>query len=118
MGTSGVAAMLEFPTWKKVWLWGLTLLAVYAALPSLLSATSVRWPDMLPNPTVNLGLDLAGGSHILLEADPSQVAAQRLENMEETVRSALRSAEPRIRAGRFFHPRRPVELPGRQPGRR
>jgi preprotein translocase subunit SecD len=48
---------------------------------------------------VNLGLDLAGGSHILLEAEPSQVAAQRLENMEETVRSVMRQAEPRIRIG-------------------
>ncbi|MGB7407071.1 MAG: protein translocase subunit SecD [Pontixanthobacter sp.] len=93
--------MLDFPTWRKVWLWGLTLLAVYAALPSLLAGTGVRWPDALPNPTVNLGLDLAGGSHILLEADPSQVAAQRLENMEETVRSALKNAEPRVRAGDF-----------------
>ena len=93
--------MLEFPTWKKVWLWGLTLLAVYAALPSLLASTNIRWPDALPNPTVNLGLDLAGGSHILLEADSSQVAAQRLENMEETARAALKNAEPRIRAGDF-----------------
>jgi preprotein translocase subunit SecD len=48
---------------------------------------------------VNLGLDLAGGSHILLEADPGQVAAQRLENMEESVRSEMRRAEPRIRIG-------------------
>ncbi len=91
--------MLEFPRWKKIWLWGLTLLAILAALPSLLSATTIRWPDGLPNPTVNLGLDLAGGSHILLEAETRQVAAQRLENMEEGVRNAMRTAEPRIRIG-------------------
>ncbi|GMN12262.1 protein translocase subunit SecD [Altererythrobacter sp. MTPC7] len=91
--------MLEFPRWKKVWLWGLTLVACLAALPSLLSSTSIGWPEALPDPTVNLGLDLAGGSHILLEAEPDQVAAQRLENMEEGVRSALRDAEPRIRIG-------------------
>lgn len=93
--------MLEFPTWKKVWLWSLTLLAVFAALPSLLSSTSIRWPDALPSPMVNLGLDLAGGSHILLEADPQQVTAQRIENMEESVRTALRNASPRIRVGDF-----------------
>ena len=61
--------------------------------------TSAKWPEALPDPTVNLGLDLAGGSHILLEAEPSQVAAQRLENLEEAVRTALRQAEPRIRIG-------------------
>ena len=91
--------MLEFSTWRKVWLWVVTLLCVAAALPSLLSATSVRWPDFLPDPMVNLGLDLAGGSHILLEADASQVATQRLDNMEENVRNTMRSAEPRIRIG-------------------
>ncbi|WP_370188988.1 protein translocase subunit SecD [Qipengyuania sp.] len=91
--------MLDFPTWRKAWLWLVTALCCLAALPSLLSATSMRWPDALPDPMVNLGLDLAGGSHILLEADSSQVAAQRLENMEENVRNTMRRAEPRIRIG-------------------
>ncbi|ABC62811.1 protein translocase subunit SecD [Erythrobacter litoralis] len=91
--------MLEFPRWKKIWLWAITLAVMLAAVPSLLSTTSIRWPDALPSPTVNLGLDLAGGSHILLEAEASQVRAQRLENMEEAVRNAMRSAEPRIRIG-------------------
>lgn len=91
--------MLDFPTWRKAWLWLVAALCCLAALPSLLSATSIRWPDALPEPMVNLGLDLAGGSHILLEADGAQVAAQRLENMEENVRNTMRSAEPRIRIG-------------------
>lgn len=93
--------MLDFPTWKKIWLWGLTLIAAAAALPTLLASTNIDIPDFLPQPTVNLGLDLAGGSHILLEADPAQVATQRLENMEETVRTTLRGSVPenRIRIG-------------------
>ncbi|MEZ5679979.1 MAG: protein translocase subunit SecD [Erythrobacter sp.] len=91
--------MLDFPTWKKAWLWLITGLACLAALPSLLSMTNVSWPEALPDPMVNLGLDLAGGSHILLEADSRQVAAQRLDNMEENVRGLMRNAEPRIRIG-------------------
>ncbi|MDC0887016.1 protein translocase subunit SecD [Altererythrobacter sp.] len=91
--------MLEFPRWKKIWLWGITLAVMLAAIPSLISSTSIRWPEALPSPTVNLGLDLAGGSHILLEAEASQVEAQRLENMEEAVRGVMRQAEPRIRIG-------------------
>ena len=91
--------MLEFPLWKKIWLWGVTLIAVAAAIPSLYLTTGNEWPASLPSPTVNLGLDLAGGSHLLLEAEADEVAVQRLENMEETVRSEMRKAEPRIRIG-------------------
>ncbi len=91
--------MLDFPLWKKISLWAITLAAVFAALPSLITTTGADWPDALPEPTVNLGLDLAGGSHLLLEAESEEVAAQRLENMEEAVRSAMRQAEPRIRIG-------------------
>ena len=91
--------MLEFPTWKRVWLWALTLVVAAAALPSLFSLANMPWPKSLPEPMVNLGLDLAGGSHILLEANPAQVRAQRLENMEESVRARLKNADPRIRIG-------------------
>ncbi|MXO84924.1 protein translocase subunit SecD [Altererythrobacter aurantiacus] len=91
--------MLDFPTWKKLWLWGLALIAVLAALPSLANLANRAWPEPLPSPTVNLGLDLAGGSHLLLEADPAEVATQRLQNLEETVRTTMRRAEPRIRIG-------------------
>ena len=91
--------MLEFPRWRKIWLWALTLAVVVCAIPSFFSVFGIAYPDELPEPTVNLGLDLAGGSHILLEADPDDVAAQRLQNMEESVRNALRNAEPEIRIG-------------------
>jgi len=89
--------MLDFPLWRRVFLWTVTLFFALSAIPSLLSLSGVRLPEALPSPMVNLGLDLAGGSHILLEADPAQVAAQRMETMEETVRASLRNAEPRIR---------------------
>src|SRR5687768_14506528 len=91
--------MLDFPLWKRVFLWGVTLFFALAAVPSLMSLAGVRLPATLSPPMVNLGLDLAGGSHILLEADPTQVAQQRLETMEEAARAALRNAEPRIRIG-------------------
>jgi preprotein translocase subunit SecD len=91
--------MLDFPRWKQAWYWFLTAVFVVAALPSLVSLSEVRWPDVLPRPMVNLGLDLAGGSHILLEADTGQVVRQRLETMEENVRSLARRSEPRIEIG-------------------
>lgn len=91
--------MLDFPLWKKLSLWATTLAASLLALPSLANVAGIDWPKALPNPEVNLGLDLAGGSHLLLEAKAADVRAQRLENMEETVRQLMRNAEPRIRIG-------------------
>src|SRR5688500_17265681 len=91
--------MLDFPRWKKAWLWLVTAALALAALPSIFSLAGLPWPAAVPAPLVNLRLALAGGSHILLEAESGQIAAQRLENMEETVRSTMRQAEPRIRIG-------------------
>ena len=77
--------MLDFPRWKQLWLWSITILACLAALPSLLSVGGVSLPEALPSPKINLGLDLAGGSHILLEADPVQVRRQRIGQRQPRV---------------------------------
>ncbi len=91
--------MLDFPRWKQLWFWAIALVAAAAALPSIVSVAGGSWPSFLPAPRINLGLDLAGGSHILLEANPDQVRRQRLDSMEEDVRSRLKQSEPQIRTG-------------------
>ncbi|HEY1146895.1 MAG TPA: protein translocase subunit SecD [Allosphingosinicella sp.] len=92
--------MLDFPRWK---VWGITLtvlVGILFAIPSLVPESQVaRWPSWLPSARINLGLDLAGGSHLLLEADTSDVAKQRLSQMEEVMRVELRRATPRIEVG-------------------
>ncbi len=85
--------MLDFSRWTKIFYWTIVLFAVVAALPSLTSLANLQWPRVLPSPMITLGLDLAGGSHILLEADPDQVRRQRLEGMEEDMRGRLKQAE-------------------------
>lgn len=89
--------MLDFPKWKKMWYWGLTALTMAFALPSVFQLANLPWPSSLPSPVINLGLDLAGGSHILLEADNEQVKQLRLQNMEDAVRSTFKGTKPRIR---------------------
>lgn len=92
--------MLDFPRWKIISISVLLVFGVLLSIPSLLpSGAKAYYPGFLPQSTINLGLDLSGGSHILLEADESDVAKQRIDNMEESVRSVLRNAEPRIRIG-------------------
>jgi len=92
--------MLDFPRWK---VWGVTLLTlvgILLAIPSFFPEKQVAaWPSGFPKARVNLGLDLAGGSHLLLEADTSDVAKQQLAQMEETIRLEMRRASPRIEIG-------------------
>ncbi|MFO1239107.1 MAG: protein translocase subunit SecD [Sphingomonadaceae bacterium] len=92
--------MLDFPRWK-VWLTIVTMVVGVAfALPSILPPSVTRYlPEKLANTKINLGLDLAGGSHLLLEADVRDVAKQRMEQMEEGVRTEMRRADPRIEIG-------------------
>ena len=78
--------MLEFPRWK-VWLVSLVVAAgVLLSIPSLIAGTPVAasWPKWLPQYKINLGLDLAGGSHLLLEADAQierDASAGKLEKL-------------------------------------
>ncbi len=91
--------MLDFPRWKQAWFALLAILTCLAALPSIFAVSNLPWPAVLPDPKVNLGLDLAGGSHILLEASTDQVLRQRLDTMEESIRAKLRRANGNIRIG-------------------
>ncbi|MEH3106155.1 MAG: protein translocase subunit SecD [Sphingomonas fennica] len=91
--------MLDFPRWK---IWSIVLLlgaGVLLAIPSLIPETTAARLGLGGAPRINLGLDLSGGSHLLLEADTADVARQRLGQMEEQIRTEMRRAEPRVDIG-------------------
>jgi preprotein translocase subunit SecD len=92
--------MLDFSR-LKIWLVSLTVLAgILLAVPSLVPKAQVEsWPDWVPSPRISLGLDIAGGSQLLLEADLADAAKQRLQAMEDQVTTELRRGEPRIQIG-------------------
>ena len=91
--------MLDFPRWKVTSIIALLVALMLLAVPSFLpeSVTS-RWGNF-PHPRINLGLDLAGGSYLLLEADTADVAATRMEQMRETIVTEMRRGNPRIEIG-------------------
>jgi preprotein translocase subunit SecD len=92
--------MLEFPRWK-VWLVSLVVaIGVFFSIPSLIAGTPLngKWPSWAPHAKINLGLDLAGGSHLLLEADARDALKQRLQAKEDEVSTELRH-NPRIEIG-------------------
>jgi preprotein translocase subunit SecD len=92
--------MLDFPRWKVTLLWLIVALGVFLSIPSLIASTSLadKWPNWLPHYRINLGLDLAGGSHLLLEADSGDAQKLRLQSMEDAVATELRH-DPRIDVG-------------------
>jgi preprotein translocase subunit SecD len=92
--------MLEFPRWK-VWLVSVIVaIGVLLSIPSLLAGTTLSgsWPKWLPQYKISLGLDLAGGSQLLLEADAADAQKQRLQAMEDSVATELRR-DPAIEIG-------------------
>ena len=90
--------MLDFPRWKVLGISLILAIGVLLSIPSFLpEATTNRWP--VQPPRFNLGLDLSGGSHLLLEADTADVARQRLGAMEDAVTQAMRRDDPRIAIG-------------------
>ena len=91
--------MVYFARWKMILVAVVCALGLAFAAPNLLplfgkDAESV--PSWHPNQQINLGLDLQGGSHLLLEVDVGSVVRERLEGMVDGVRDALRRASPRI----------------------
>jgi len=92
--------MLDFPRWKVTVLWLIVALGILLSIPSLIGGTPVAgaWPKWLPQYKINLGLDLAGGSHLLLEADAQDAVKQRLAAKEDEVATELKR-DPRIDVG-------------------
>ena len=83
--------MLYFAPWKVTLVALLCVLGLAFTMPNFLSKeTAEGLPDWLPHKQVNLGLDLQGGSHLLLEVEAEVVVKERLDTLVDSVRPALR----------------------------
>lgn len=78
--------MLKLPKWKILTSIICTVLAIIYALPNFTTVNS----GFLPNDKVNLGLDLRGGSHLLLEVDFDNYMQDTMENLGDRVKKYFR----------------------------
>jgi len=86
--------MLYFSRWKTFAIWAVVLLGVIFTIPNLLSQqTRDALPDWVPKRPMTLGLDLQGGSHILLAVDQKDLIAERLQATRDDIRTLLRDAK-------------------------
>jgi protein-export membrane protein SecD len=84
--------MLQIPLWQKVLIALVLLAGVAFAAPNLLSQERARsLPDWVPNQQINLGLDLQGGSYLLLEVETGAVIEDQLNNLVDSLREEMRS---------------------------
>jgi preprotein translocase subunit SecD len=66
-------------------------LGILIALPNVLpQSTLQRLPSWLPHNQVSLGLDLRGGSHLVLEVDEADLTRERLQSLLQDARRVLR----------------------------
>jgi preprotein translocase subunit SecD len=85
--------MLNFPRWKVIAVVALCVIGVFLALPNLIGRDHTGWlPDWVPQRQITLGLDLQGGSHLLMEVDVDSVLEARLESLADGIRSEFREA--------------------------
>ena len=86
--------MLNLPRWQTIVIIAITVLSGVFALPNLLPAGVLdHLPHWYQQSRINLGLDLRGGAHFLLEADLRSVLTERLTNLGDTVRGELRKQQ-------------------------
>jgi preprotein translocase subunit SecD len=94
--------MLFFTRWKAAGILIFALVVCLFAVPNFFSArTAARWPGWAQRHIV-LGLDLQGGSSLLLEVDTSAVRKERLQTLNDDVLRVLRQARIPF-TGRAIH---------------
>src|SRR5205809_139337 len=84
--------MLYFANWKVLLICGICLLGVLLSLPNLFTPAQLAYLPSSMRKQVALGLDLRGGSYLLLEVDIAAAQRERLNTTIDSVRNTLRDA--------------------------
>lgn len=85
--------MLHIRIWQVCVVAAVCVAAVAFALPNLFGRAALEgYPSWLPSNQVNLGLDLQGGSHLLLEVQVADILRERIAALVDDTRVALRRA--------------------------
>ncbi|MBN9348666.1 MAG: protein translocase subunit SecD [Devosia sp.] len=67
-----------------------TVLGIFLAIPNFFSKeTTANWPSFLPHDGMTLGLDLQGGSYLLLQVNRDSITTERLKELRRDARQLL-----------------------------
>src|SRR5262249_26780098 len=85
--------MLYFTRWKALGIILTALVACLFAVPNFFPEATVKnWP-LWAQRRIVLGLDLQGGSYLLLEVDSTYVKKEKLDQVRDDARRTLREAK-------------------------
>ncbi|MGV0879186.1 protein translocase subunit SecDF [Martelella sp. FLE1502] len=88
--------MLYFSRWKTFFIWLVVAVGIVIALPNIFSDQQLsKLPGWMPDSKITLGLDLQGGSYIMLQVDRNDIVTDRLNTLVDDVRADLREAQVR-----------------------
>lgn len=83
--------MLQFSKFQTAAILGLVFLGALFAAPNFISEqTRANLLGFLPKTTINLGLDLQGGSYLLLGVDTDKVVDDRMRSLMTDIRREMR----------------------------
>ncbi len=90
--------MVQISTWKTAMIIIISVMGFLYAMPNLVGGNLQRslkdsLPGWAPTKTINLGLDLRGGAHLLYEVDMDVVFTERADIMLQDMRKQLREAK-------------------------
>tara|TARA_X000000368_G_scaffold340368_1_gene278594 strand:- start:1044 stop:2684 length:1641 start_codon:yes stop_codon:yes gene_type:complete len=109
--------MLKFPVWKMLLILMPCLWGIYSFSPHFfysqvekyndlkkLGSVEIQkpiletnlWYDWAPSDLVNLGLDLRGGAHVLVEVNLEDVYSERIQNFWPEIRKSLRTIKKEV----------------------
>ena len=89
--------MLIFENWKRILVLIVSTFAIIFSLPNFLSKDLVNNSlSFIKSGEIRLGLDLQGGSYLLLRVESESLQTDRLNSLSDELRLAMRSASPRI----------------------
>ncbi|MCB1493177.1 MAG: protein translocase subunit SecD, partial [Rhodobiaceae bacterium] len=85
--------MLHFPKWKIGLILITALVGFLLVIPNFFDKdTLATLPGWVPKNQLVLGLDLQGGSHLLLQVDTDAVVKERVDALRDDIRRLLRDA--------------------------
>jgi preprotein translocase subunit SecD len=87
--------MLNFSKTKIIAIFLACVIALLYAAPSFIAQNpqtglAKKLSNILPNQKVNLGLDLRGGSHLMMEVDFAYYLGEQINNLKNEIKSSFR----------------------------